>query len=80
MTVRILYFGPLAAAKGRREESREVAAGETLQRLWQAIREGEPALSAAPTPAFARNAQLARPDDVLSEGDVVAFLPPVGGG
>jgi molybdopterin converting factor small subunit len=67
----------LREARGRDDEIVEVAAGTSLGALFRATFSGK---EAAMPVAFARNHEIARADDVVADGDVVVFLPPVGGG
>jgi len=79
VTVRL--FARLRDIAGSAELTREIAQGATIQSVWRelageypALREYERSISSAV------NADYARMDYVLSEGDEVAFLPPVSGG
>ena len=57
----------------------EVAPGTTAQGLRELLGEQHPALLRVPV-AFAVNQDYARADTVLSDGDEVAFIPPISGG
>jgi molybdopterin converting factor subunit 1 len=79
ITVRL--FARLRDIAGTPELAREVAAGATIGSVWRQL--------VGDFPEFARYEQLissavnedyARMDRPLSDGDEVAFLPPVSGG
>jgi molybdopterin converting factor subunit 1 len=81
MRVTVRLFARLRDIAGAAEMSRDVAAGATILSLWQQL--------AGEYPEFAEyersissavNADYARMDQALCEGDEVAFLPPVSGG
>jgi molybdopterin synthase catalytic subunit len=81
MRVRVLFFGVLKEIVGRSEELVELAPETTLGSLferysnsYETLREKRPSI------LFARNREFANPDAPLSEGDEIAFLPPVSGG
>ena len=57
----------------------EVAPGTTAQGLRELLGEQHPALLRVPV-AFAVNQDYARAETVLSDGDEVAFIPPISGG
>jgi MoaE-MoaD fusion protein len=81
MQVRVLFFGILKDLVGKSEEFVEVTPNLTLAELFQTYSERFQTLRDKDRSIlFARNREFARPDTVLSEGDEVAFLPPVSGG
>ncbi len=81
MRVRVLYFAALRARAGVREEMLEVPEMATVGDLRQVLARRRPELRAALEAAVsAVNREFAKPDDVLREGDEVAFFPPVSGG
>lgn len=57
----------------------EVAAGTTARGMLEKLGQQHPALLRVPV-AFAVNRDYARADSVLSDGDEVAFIPPISGG
>ena len=57
----------------------EVAAGTTARGMLEKLGQQYPALLRVPV-AFAVNRDYARADSVLSDGDEVAFIPPISGG
>ena len=80
MAVRVRYFASLRERKQRDEELVDPIAGETLADLYARVFP-DPSPGAARLPiAYARNRETARPDDLVEDGDEIAFLPPIGGG
>jgi len=81
MRVRVLYFASFREAAGRDEEPREVPPGTRVRELWEALARDVPHFAKFPAmPPAAVNREYAAADAALSEGDEVAFLPPVAGG
>jgi molybdopterin synthase catalytic subunit len=81
MRVKVLFFGILKDVTGRSEEAVEVQDGERLRGLFDGYAGRFPRLAEmAPSIVMARNHEFADPGTVLTEGDEVAFLPPVSGG
>ena len=79
VTVRL--FARLRDIVGAGELAREIAAGASVNTLWWQLVADHPALGAYDrTISSAVNADYAKRDRVLQEGDEVAFLPPVSGG
>lgn len=79
--VRVLFFGPVKDIAGMAEDTAEVAAGSTLRSVFALYALRFPKLAAMESSlAWARNQRFCRPDEPLSDGDEVAFLPPVSGG
>jgi molybdopterin converting factor subunit 1 len=81
MRVRIRLFARLREIAGADELEREVPDGSTLSGVWQALAGEFPAM--APyrrSVSGAVNADYARLDASVADGDEVAFLPPVSGG
>jgi molybdopterin converting factor subunit 1 len=81
MRVTVRLFARLRDIAGTPELAREVAPGATIGSVWRQL--------VGDFPEFARyeqlissavNADYARMDRTLSDGDEVAFLPPVSGG
>jgi molybdopterin synthase sulfur carrier subunit len=76
--VQLEYFAMLRESRGRDSESLEVMTGTTVETLY---RELFPAEAASGLPvAYAINQRYADATSILSDGDEVVFLPPVGGG
>jgi molybdopterin converting factor small subunit len=71
------HFAVLRERRGCSTETVEVEAGLSLRALYESLFPGP---EAAMRVGFARNAAWASPDDLVSDGDEVAFLPPLGGG
>jgi molybdopterin converting factor subunit 1 len=79
VTVRL--FARLRDIAGAAELAREVAAGSTIGTVWQQLVHDFPELAQYERSiSSAVNADYARMDHAVSEGDEVAFLPPVSGG
>ena len=81
MRVRVRLFARLREIAGSAEIVRDIAPGATLASVWRQL--------AAEYPAFepygrsigsAVNADYARMDTEIRDGDEIAFLPPVSGG
>jgi molybdopterin converting factor subunit 1 len=82
MRVTVRLFARLRdMAGGAGELVRDVPEPATVQTVWDAIVAEVPALAAYErTMSVAINAEYARMAAPVSEGDEVAFLPPVSGG
>jgi molybdopterin converting factor subunit 1 len=79
--VTVRFFARLRDIAGTGELAREVTAGSSVGTLWRLLVADYPGLSAYEhSISTAVNADYARTDRVLNEGDEVAFLPPVSGG
>ena len=79
--IRVLFFGMVRDIVGRREDSLEVPEGGRLGWVFDHYASGFPRLKElAASIVLARNQEFAKPGDALSDGDEVAFLPPVSGG
>ena len=81
MRIRVLFFGVLHDIVGRREDSLEVPEGTRLHTIFERYAERFPRfrdMSGSVVPAL--NQQFSSVSAMLSEGDEVAFLPPVSGG
>jgi molybdopterin converting factor small subunit len=72
--VKVLYFASFRDVSGRESEERAVSPGARVGDLWREL--------VAEMPALARtgNSRYTGHDSPLSDGDEVAFLPPVAGG
>lgn len=82
MRVKVLLFARLREIAGTAEAEVELA-GEsaTIADVWAALVGRHPALAPhAQAMSCARNAEYARQPTPVSDGDEVAFLPPVSGG
>ena len=81
MRVKVKLFARLREIVGSGEIEREVPSGATLAIVWDQLAADFPAL--APyrgSISAAVNADYARLQAPVGEGDEVAFLPPVSGG
>ena len=79
MTVRL--FARLRDIAGAAEFSRDVASGATIGDLWRQLAGEFPELARYERSiSTAINADYARMDHVVGDGDEIAFLPPVSGG
>ena len=81
MRVKIRLFARLREIAGADELEREVPDGSTLSGVWQALAGEFPAMAPYHRAiSGAVNADYARLDAAVADGDEVAFLPPVSGG
>jgi len=80
--VTILYFAAVREAVGRTEEQRPLPdAVATVAALGPWLEEAYPALRGRlGAVRFAVNEEFATPETRLSDGDVIAVIPPVSGG
>lgn len=76
MTIEVKFFASLRETLGMESTSIDARAGITVRDIWDQV-----AACDYPTNTLcAINMDYARPDDVVSDGDEVAFFPPVTGG
>lgn len=81
MKVKLLLFAVLRDIVGKDEETIELADGSRAIDLWEMLRRDYEGLEAHRVPPMtAVNESYVTPDTELSEGDEVAFIPPVAGG
>jgi molybdopterin converting factor subunit 1 len=81
MRVTVRLFARLRDITGSTELVREVEDGATLGSIWRDLAREFPALNEYERSiSSAVNAEYARFDTVVGDGDEVAFLPPVSGG
>lgn len=81
MRVTVRLFARLRDLAGAGDLTREVAAPATVRSVWTALVADYPALAPyAASMSCAVNADYARLDAPVRDGDEVAFLPPVSGG
>ncbi len=81
MKIRVLFFGILRDVTGVREDALDLPAGGNLGSVFEHYASRFPALRGmASSVVLALNQEFASPASALSEGDEVAFLPPVSGG
>ena len=81
MRVTVRLFARLRDITGTAELAREVQPGATIRSVWRQLAGEHPELTDYERSiSSAVNADYARMDRPLAEGDEVAFLPPVSGG
>ncbi len=81
MRVTVRLFARLRDITGAAELSREIAADATIGSVWQElVREFPDLAEYERSISAAVNADYARMNHALADGDEVAFLPPVSGG
>ena len=81
MRVTVRLFARLRDITGAAEMPREVSTGATIATVWRDLSGEFPGLSAYErSMSSALNADYARMDAEVHDGDEIAFLPPVSGG
>jgi molybdopterin synthase catalytic subunit len=81
MRVKVLFFGILKDLTGRSEDGIQVADDAQVGTVFDYYADRFPKVRAmAPSIVMARNHEFSPLNAVLSDGDEVAFLPPVSGG
>jgi molybdopterin converting factor subunit 1 len=81
MRVKVRLFARLRDIAGASELAREVRPGSTIASVWSDLVKEFPELARYERAiSSAINADYARMDQAVSDGDEVAFLPPVSGG
>ena len=81
MRVTVRLFARLRDIAGTAELARDVAPGATIGAVWRELTTEYPDLAQYERAiSSAVNADYARMDRVLNDGDELAFLPPVSGG
>ena len=81
MRVRVLFFGILKEMVGKPEDLIDLPEGASVRELLARYESQVPRLKESlPSLALAVNQQYSGADTRLSDGDEVAFLPPVSGG
>jgi len=81
MRVTIRLFARLRDLAGGGTLTRDVTGGATVDTVWQALAQEFPAIAPLrPSIAAAVNAEYAKFTTPVTDGDHVAFLPPVSGG
>lgn len=79
--VRVLAFARIAELLEAREQTLELGAEARIADVWSALAARVPDLAALQSSTrVARNGRVAAFEEPLTDGDEVAFLPPVGGG
>lgn len=78
MSIVVRYFANMRDRMGRAEEKVDVAGGDiTVADLWSRVSQGQPM---PPNILIAVNMEYTDADQVIKDGDEVAFFPPVTGG
>ncbi len=81
MRIRVLFFGVLHDIVGLREDSLDVSDGARLDTVFEHYAARFPRFrEMSSSVVLALNQQFSAPSSAISEGDEVAFLPPVSGG
>ncbi|MEQ1869046.1 MAG: MoaD/ThiS family protein [Vicinamibacterales bacterium] len=81
MRVTVRLFARLRDIAGSAELTREIGADACVGSVWRSLVAEFPDLAAyQQSMSSAVNADYARMDDAVHDGDDVAFLPPVSGG
>jgi MoaD family protein len=81
MRVTVRLFARLVDIAGASELPREAAAGATIGTVWRELAKDFPGLAQYErSMSSALNADYARMDAEVHDGDEIAFLPPVSGG
>jgi molybdopterin converting factor subunit 1 len=78
----VRFFGPAQEAAGTRHALLELPDGATVRDAVAAVRQAIPGLRGFEGAGlrFAVNAEYAEEDRYVRSGDVIALIPPVGGG
>jgi molybdopterin converting factor subunit 1 len=81
VSIKVLYFASFRDVSGRESEDRAIPPGARVGDLWRQLVAEMPDLARTGlTPPAAVNSTYTSHDAALSDGDEVAFLPPVAGG
>ncbi len=81
MRVKVRLFARLRDLAGTGELERDLPASATVQAVWDSLVVEHPTLGEyARAISVAVNAEYSRMGALLTDGDEVAFLPPVSGG
>lgn len=81
MRVRLLFFAVLRDIAGRGDAELDLPEGTRARDVWQQLRARHRELAGYDQPPLtAINESYASPDDLLQDGDELAFIPPVAGG
>ena len=81
MRVRLLYFAVLRDITGKSEEVVELPDGTRAQEIWNQLRSRHDQLAGYERPPMtAVNESYVSADQLLRDGDEVAFIPPGAGG
>ena len=80
MRIRLLFFAVLRDIAGKRDEVVDVPEGTRAADVWQHLREQHRELRDYAQPMTAINENYSDADEILRDGDELAFIPPVAGG
>jgi len=81
MKIRLLFFAVLRDITGRGEDVLEFPDGTRARDVWQRLREEHAALrDYIQPPMIAVNESYVGAEELLRDGDELAFIPPVAGG
>lgn len=80
MKIKVKYFASFRDMTGKHEESMDVEEGVTVKKLREQVREKYPKIGDREQVLVAVNGVFTSLDKEISEGDEVAFFPPVSGG
>lgn len=81
ITIRLLHFAMNRELLGCAEEQMQLPTGSTAADAWSQLVARAPKLAqGSRSQMVALNSRYARLDDVLQDGDELAFIPPVSGG
>lgn len=81
MRVRVLFFGLVKDLIGRGQDELELSGERRVSDIFDHYAAAIPALQAASRNILlSRNHEFARRDELVQDGDEIAFLPPVSGG
>ena len=76
MTIQIKFFASLREKLGMGASQIEAREGMTIRQIWDQVTSEDYPVNTL----CAINMDYAKPDDVVKDGDEVAFFPPVTGG
>lgn len=77
MSIKIRYFASLGDRLGRQEDQLQAEGAITVAEVWRRATDNQPM---PPNILMAVNQEYAETDQAVSDGDEVAFFPPVTGG
>ena len=80
MTVKVRLFASYAESLGKSELSLDLGVGATVADVMKAVAEMPGANGLPPSPLVAVNCSYAMATTNLTDGDEIAFIPPVAGG
>jgi len=75
ISITILYFAVFRERKGKEAEQLNIESDTTVSTLFMKLFQ-----TSDQSIRYAVNEEFVEPETLLEEGDVVAFIPPLGGG